>query len=297
VKLTTLPYRLASFQGTMITLVVEGDDHMVVTLSNRVSFIHAKVWAREAFEADYKPAKLVEDGLATVLRQFKGYAKSIGMTAEAAVYLPKLIPMTAAEIQSSLTLGLETHARIKKEALRMEQQDNGKDLPSGKAPRKLGGAAAAAVKRKEERLAAEAKKLAEAVSKDLTETEKAGAADARLPKTAVKRSAGKGKPPKITKETPPADLAKKIVKGKANSQAQVKPDSGFDPSKLKGADGEYKSASSMFKGLLYEGKLSDDKIAAAVDKKFGLGDQKAKDYVKWNRGWFRRQGIEIAAAK
>ena len=289
------PYKLASYQGAMVTMVVEQDKQIIVTLSNRVSFIDARIWGRDEFLQDYIPAKITPTAVQLCLQQFVGYARSVGCTPAAAVYLNKLGYMQGSDLHGAIIKGQETLARIKKDAKIMEQQD--KDPTAGKAPRKLGGAAAAAVKRKEERLAAEAAQLAGQVSEDMTKAEEAGATDARLPKTPVKRSAGKGNPPKITKDTPSADAAKKIVKGKANAQAQISADGKFDPSKLKNAEGEYKSASAMFKGLLFEGKLSDDKIAAAVDAKFSLGEQKAKDYVKWNRGWFRREGVEIKAAK
>ena len=304
------PFKLTSFKSPMVSLVVDSDAHCVVVMSNRVSFIDVRVWGREEFEADYHPARLVSDGINMVLRQFHGYACQVGMTPEAAVYLQHLIKFDAKQFRESVTMGMATKARIKKEAQRMEQEDKAKGTVSGAAPRKLAGAAAAAVKRKEERLAAEAKKLAGEVSDDQTKLEASGAADARLPaqtggrkkgetakKPAAKKTETAKKEPKVTKSTPSPDQAKRILKGSARSDSQVTADSQFDPSKLKNADGDYKSASAMFKGLLFEGKKSDDAIAKEVDKKFGLGEQKAKDYVKWNRGWFRRQGVKIADPK
>jgi hypothetical protein len=301
-----IPYMLRSFKGTMVSLAVEVDKHWLVVLSNKVSFVHAVVWEREEFEHDYHEARLVSDGIDMVLRQFRGYANSVGMTPEAAVYLPKLIKMSAEEIQNAITTGLATQQRIQKEARIMAQADGN---ISGKAPRKLGGAAAAAVAKKEQRLAAEAKILAGAVSDDQAKTETPATADATLPKAkpARKKPADKAAPaaktpkgkkePEVTKDTPKARDAAKIIKGKARSDAQVSLDGAFDPSKLKNSDGDYKSASAMFKGLLYEGKLSDKDIAKQVDKKFSLGETKSNDYVKWNRGWFRRQGVKIADAK
>lgn len=280
----------------MVTLVVDADTHWVVKLWNAVSFIHAKVVPREEFEQDYKPVRLVDDGVRMVLHQFRGYARTVGMTPEAAVYLTKLTEMPPADVQVAITQGLETKAKIQKEAQKMASEEQN-SLPSGKAPRKLAGAALKAVQRKEERLAAEAKSLASAVTDDKVEEEKADVVDARLPSTPVKRSSKKGETPKLTKDTPSADQAKKIIKGKANRNAQVDPTGQFDASKLKDAQGNWRSASAMFKGLLFEGKKTDDQIATAVDKQFGLGEQKAKDYVKWNRGWFRRQGVELPASK
>lgn len=304
-----IPYMLRSFKGTMVSLAVEVDKHWLVVLSNKVSFIHAKLWERDEFEADYHEARLVSDGVDYVLRQFRGYANSVGMTPEAAVYLPKLVKMTAEEIRNAIILGLATQQRIQKEARIMAQAD-GQTL-GNKAPRKLGGAALKAVQAKEARLAAEAKLLTAKVSDDQTKTETADTVDATLPKAKPARKKAEPKTaaapaaktpkakkePEVTKDTPKARDAAKILKGKARSDAQVSLDGAFDPSKLKNAEGDYKSASAMFKGLLYEGKLSDDAIAKQVDKKFSLGETKAKDYVKWNRGWFRRQGVKIADAK
>ena len=253
---------------------------------------------------DTPPAREMDMLLST------GEQESVALMAMAVQKLGvQSISMTGAKI-GIVTDSFHTKARIKKEAQRMEQEDKAKGTVSGAAPRKLAGAAAAAVKRKEERLAAEAKKLAGEVSDDQTKLEASGAADARLPaqtggrkkgetakKPAAKKTETAKKEPKVTKSTPSPDQAKRILKGSARSDSQVTADSQFDPSKLKNADGDYKSASAMFKGLLFEGKKSDDAIAKEVDKKFGLGEQKAKDYVKWNRGWFRRQGVKIADPK
>lgn len=308
--MTPTPHQLRNFNGSLIWLVVEEDKNWVVVLWNRVSFIHAEVRERAEFEKDYQLARLVSDGVKTVLRQFRGYANSVGMTPEAAVYLPKLAGMPAEEITHATTLGLATQQRIHKEALKMAQAE-GKEI-TGKAPRKLGGAAAAAVERKQARLAAEAKILAGQVSEDQKAADTPEVADAKLPKAsakagtkkdskkpAAKKEAAKpaDKGPAIAKTTPKAKDVPKILNGKVRSHAQVSADGEFDPAKLKNSDGDYKSASAMFKGMLFEGKLSDADIAKQVDKKFSLGEAKAKDYVKWNRGWFRRQGVKIADAK
>jgi hypothetical protein len=280
----------------MVTLVVDKDKHTVVTLANKVSYIQAKVWDRTEFEAEYQPVRLVEDGLKTTLQQFRGYAISVGMTPEAAVYLTKLIPMAASDVAAAITQGLATYAGIKKEAELMAKAEG------NTAPRKLAGAAALAVKRKEERLAAEAKALVSGVSDQLTQTEDKAAPDAGLPKGPVKGTGAKRQPDKLPKETAdtPKTLkaAKKILKGDKPPKADAQVKGGqLDPAKLKNKEGNWKSASAMFKGLLLEGKLNDDNIASEVDARFSLGSEKAVAYVKWNRGWFRREGIELPAAK
>ena len=50
------------------------------------------------------------------------------------------------------------------------------------------------------------------------------------------------------------------------------------------------SASAMFKELIMAGKLSDDGIFAAVQKEFGLADNK-RYYVGWYRGDLKRKGM------
>lgn len=49
------------------------------------------------------------------------------------------------------------------------------------------------------------------------------------------------------------------------------------------------SAAQMFQDLIMEGKLTDDKIFAKVQEKFGLDDNKSS-YVKWYRNHLRKQG-------
>lgn len=55
-------------------------------------------------------------------------------------------------------------------------------------------------------------------------------------------------------------------------------------------EGDYKSAAAMFRGLITEGKLSDDDIFAAVQAKFGL-DGSRRSYVNWYRKDLQKKGL------
>jgi predicted DsbA family dithiol-disulfide isomerase len=50
------------------------------------------------------------------------------------------------------------------------------------------------------------------------------------------------------------------------------------------------SAAQMFKDLIMEGKLTDDKIFEKVAAQFGL-DEKKRGYVKWYRNDLRKKGM------
>lgn len=56
------------------------------------------------------------------------------------------------------------------------------------------------------------------------------------------------------------------------------------------------SAAQMFQDLIMEGKLTDDKIFAKVQDKFGLDDGK-RGYVKWYRNHLVKQGKKPPVAK
>lgn len=65
----------------------------------------------------------------------------------------------------------------------------------------------------------------------------------------------------------------------------------------KAASGEKReSAAQMFQNLIMEGKLTDDKIFAKVQEKFGLDDSK-RSYVKWYRSHLTKQGKNPPVAK
>lgn len=65
----------------------------------------------------------------------------------------------------------------------------------------------------------------------------------------------------------------------------------------KEASGERKpSAAQMFKDLIMEGKKTDEQIFAAVQKAFGLDDNK-RGYVKWYRNDLIKKGMKPPAAK
>ncbi len=91
------------------------------------------------------------------------------------------------------------------------------------------------------------------------------------------------------KSAKPATKAAHVTKGKA---APAKP-----AKEPKAASGEKKeSAAQMFKDLIMEGKLTDDKIFEKVAAKHGL-DESKRGYVKWYRNWLTKNGQKPPAAK
>lgn len=56
------------------------------------------------------------------------------------------------------------------------------------------------------------------------------------------------------------------------------------------------SAAQLFQDLIMAGKLTDEKIFAKVQEKFGLDDSK-RGYVKWYRSHLRKQGKNPPEAK
>ena len=99
-------------------------------------------------------------------------------------------------------------------------------------------------------------------------TTKQAAATAKK-KTSVKKKVTAKKKAPVKK----APAKKKVV---AKKKAPVKA-------------GAYASAAQMFQGLIMEGKLTDDKIFAEVQEKFGLDDKK-RSYVRWYRNNLKKKG-------
>ena len=282
------PYAPATF-GNWASIYVYGRTRThVLTISNRVSFIGTKAFTHADFERWYIPRPVSKPTMERILVQMKGYAIKVGLATEAAEVLPKLIKMTKDEINQALAKGKMTESRIALSAAKEMEYE----MSTGKAPRKLFGAAAASAEAKAKRLAAEAKVLAGEVTEELKEKEAAGATDVKLG-SASKKAAKidvaettprKGKATKIIKEVAAKNEGKKLAEPK-----------GFDPAKLK-KDGKWRSASSMFKGLIYEHPdWADEKIFKLVQKEFDLADDRI-GYVKWNRGWLKSQGVELQAA-
>jgi len=315
------PYGIRTFGNTPSVFVYRRRAGKVSVVTHAMlPYLGTRHFDEAEFDRHYKPIEISKDHVSKLIANWKRVALSMGITCEAAeVLVPKFIKLTKEEYDMSTEEGSVKEAAILDSAQAEHDKDVKTGATTGKAPRKLAGAALLAVQRKAEREAAakaEAKadkpakpakpprtstkvmKLAEEVSEELKAEGDDGKVDATLAGKAIREP--KAKKPVKAKKTEPAEKPAKAAKVEKPAKApKTKPaaDGAFDVSKLKNADGEYKSASSMFKGLLIEGKLTDVKIAEAVDKKFDLGDQKAKDYVKWNRGWFRRQGITIPDAK
>ena len=236
--------------------LVDLNKERALILDNFVWAVATKAIPIKEWRRNWKTVELPEDKIAKMLDSLAGYAVYSGMTPEAAEYLPQLVPMTQAAQTVALNKGKALLERYKTQA-QIEEAE-------AKAGRPLAGAALIAKAKKileeaeqaeasspHKRNAGRAKALAEQVTKDLAEVEAAGE-----------------DPTKVLKDATP-DTTLKAPKG-------------FDPKKLKTSDGKWRSASSMFKGLLLEGKLDDDKIFKAVQKEFGLDDDK-RSYVQWSQ--------------
>lgn len=97
----------------------------------------------------------------------------------------------------------------------------------------------------------------------------------------------------------PAPKTKAPAKAKAKASPKKLPAAKKAPTKKsakKPASGEYSSAASMFRGLIMEGKLTDDQIFAEVQSAFGLDDSK-RSYVKWYRNKLEKDGENPPAGK
>lgn len=89
-----------------------------------------------------------------------------------------------------------------------------------------------------------------------------------------------------TKSKPAAKSAKAPVVTKGSKAPAAKKEAGE----------KKPSAANMFKELIMEGKKTDDQIFAAVQKAFGLDDNK-RSYVKWYRNDLTKKGMNPPAAK
>lgn len=282
------PHGQTNFGRSASVYVYKRTKTHVSFITNKVSFIGIKTHTIEEFNGWYEPRPLSDVTLDRMLQQMKGYAIKVGLSTEAGEVLPKLVKMTKEELNAALAKGKMTESKIAAAAAKeMEQM-----MASGGAPRKLYGAAAKSAADKAARLAAEAKELATGPATEELKADEAAGKDVRL------KPASKRKPAKIEATTPKKKEANKVLKDVA-AKAEGKPTradknaKGFDVTKMKKADGSWRSASSMFKGLIFENPgRSDEDIFKDVQKQFGLDDDKLS-YVKWNRGWFEREGIQL----
>lgn len=303
-----------------IAFIINRDDDHVWVLDNYVWAVAVKQFAVTDFNNNFRAIVVPEEKLTKILAGLVNYALYAGMTPEAAEHLPLLTPMTKANIALATAKGEETLARHKTQAAAEEAADKKRPLAGAALKAKLakeererfatvdrtadgpgdvfveagtannavepGGTAdaqpdpppnpgTAVGRRRAAKRAIKATKLAEELTTELTEAEAAGV----NPNEIVNPTSGKRG--RITR----AINADK--KEEAELRARARP---FDPASLKGADDKYKSVSAMFKALLFEGKMTDDKIFAAVQKQFSLDDSK-RSYIAWNRNWLKKQGL------
>jgi hypothetical protein len=109
-------------------------------------------------------------------------------------------------------------------------------------------------------------------------------------KATDKASEGKTKAATKAKAPAKASTAKAPAKPAAKAKVPAKAPASKSKAPAKKADGEKRrSAASAFCELIMEGKLSDDGIFAAVQKEFGLSDDK-RSYVKWYRNKLTKDG-------
>jgi len=99
------------------------------------------------------------------------------------------------------------------------------------------------------------------------------------PKELIMATATKAAPAKRSNAKP---AATKAVPKKETKATPVK-------AEKKAAGGKYASAAAMFQGLIMAGGKTVDQIFAAVQKEFGLPDNK-KSYVKWYHNNLAKQG-------
>ena len=110
----------------------------------------------------------------------------------------------------------------------------------------------------------------------------------------TKKAAKPAAPAKTTKAAPAKKTAAP-AKAAATKAAPAKKTAA--PKASAAESGEKKpSAAQMFKDLIMEGKKTDDQIFAAVQKAFGLDDNK-RGYVKWYRNDLDKKGMNPPAAK
>ncbi len=262
----------------LIGFLIHETKRYAYILDNYVWGVHVKELTQEEFSGQYGPTNPPTEQITTILKGLSSYAVYAGMTKPAARVLPLLTPMSEGDIAMATKKGQETQAKFTAGAEAEAKKDG--------VPKKLFGAALKSYNARIEREAAAAEAAAvKSGAKPLPpEAEAAHSMAADVSDTLTKlEEAG---------EDPQAIVSPKPRKNKKAVEvaATQKPKQDFDIAKLKGPDGEYKSSSGMFKGLLLEGKLSDDEIFKAVQKKFGLDDGK-RGYISWNRGWLIRNGL------
>lgn len=288
--------------GHSYGIVVHETKSLIVVLMNKVVYVRLVYDTPKAFWKLYQPAEGQNPKRAAQTMVLT--ALTNGCAPAAMTHLEQLAVVPKAKIGTALRKGLETMATHKKEGAKMKAADE----KAGKAPRKLSKAEQEAKRREE----LEAKDAERAYAQHIQEAEdmarKASKKAASKPTTRkVTRSSQKAadEKPKTTKKTAPRKTAAKKAPAKkpaakktpAKTKASGKTKlNGFDTNKLTKADGSWRSASSMFQGLLIEGKKSDDDIFAEVQAEFDLDDSK-RSYVNWNRNHLRKLGVELGDPK
>jgi hypothetical protein len=272
-------------------LVGEDEGHAYV-LDYFVWAVHTKPIPMEEWKRDWVRTTLPPDKIEKMFESLKQSAIVVGATPEGMAKLAELIPVTKEEQRFALDKGYQTLQRHKTAADAERHADEQK-------LRKLAGAPLASMYKKEiALLEARLGKTAQQVE-TVPVAEEVGTAEVATETVKPKRQPKAKTDPtaeKVRKLATEAteELAEAEKRGVNPAKAMKRPapgkTEGFNPTKLKGVDGKYKSASAMFKGLILEAKLSDDKIFQAVQKQFGLSDDK-RSYVQWNRNWLKKEGI------
>lgn len=281
-----------------VAFLVSQDENHAFVLDNYVWAVAVKAVPIEAWRKDWKTLELPKEKLDKILDGLAGYAIYAGMTPEAAQYLPHMVPMTKQAQRVALDRGYKTLERHKTQATAEEAVDK----------KRLAGAALTSQVKKIMAEAGEAVDEVDAAvvnpADEVGTAENATETVVPTSKVAEKRSnSSKGKKLKALAAAVTEDLNEVEAKGgnpvealktprpkTTKPKSAPRPKAGFDPAKLKGPDGRYKSVSAAFKGLILEGKLSDDKIFETVQKQFGL-DASKRSYVQWNRNWLKKEGI------
>lgn len=96
-------------------------------------------------------------------------------------------------------------------------------------------------------------------------------------------------------DTAQADAQTELTKFKSNNPNYFKEVTKMATPKPK-SRGKYPTAASMFKALIMEGKKTDEAIFTAVQKKFGLTDDK-RNYVGIYRGKLKQAGQDVPPRK
>lgn len=298
----------------MFSFLTGEDENYAYVMNNYSWAIATKAIPIEEFRKDWKRVTLPEEKIQKMLQSYCKFAVVAGMTPEAGQFLTRYYPMPKEQERVALDKGYATLSRYQCQA---EAEEAAEKLATDKKIKPLAGAALDSLYKKTiEGLAPSAKPgkrnqaAAPAEPALVNPADEVGTANNATENDGVlatkRRNSAKGKKltelaREVTEDLNEAEAAgenpdklmkaRKPVEPKPKKEPKVKEAKGFDPAKLKGADGKYKSVSAMLKGLILEGKLkTDEAIFKATQKQFpDLADDKL-GYVKWNRNWLKKEG-------